>query len=117
VSAAALPRSNESHSSGSHHPLTITDWKTIDRNSLVGVFSVELPSGMVINNCMLHRPSNGAAEWIAMPGAAQVERDGRVKRSGDGKPMYKTIIRFRSKEIYDRFQVPILEELRRLGHI
>jgi hypothetical protein len=80
------------------------------------VFSVTLPSGMVINGCMLHRPANGGAEWIALPGAAQIERDGQAKRI-DGKVQYKTLIRFKSRDLYDRFQAPILEELRRLGHI
>jgi hypothetical protein len=82
----------------------------------VGVFDVTLPSGMIINSCMLHRMGDGQ-EWVALPGAAQIATDGRVKRSGDGKPLYKTLIRFKTKEIYERFQAPILEELRRLGHI
>jgi hypothetical protein len=82
----------------------------------VGVFDVTLPSGMIINSCMLHRMGD-RREWIALPGAAQVEKDRRVKRSGDGKPLYKTLIRFKTKEIYERFQAPILEELRKLGRI
>ena len=97
--------------------VSISDWVSLNRNTLVGVFSVHLPSGMVINGCMAHRPANGGAEWIALPGAAQIERDGQAKRGGDGKVQYKTIIRFKSRDTYDRFQAPILEELRKLGHI
>ena len=106
----------------STHPgPVISDWIAINRNSLLGAFSVTLRSGMIINGCMVHRmkePAEGlASEWIALPGAAQIERGGTLKRANDGKVQYKTLIKFKSRDIYDRFQAPILEELRRLGHI
>ena len=75
-----------------------------------------LPSGMIIVGCMVHR-NPGGDPWIALPGAAQIERDGTPKRSGDGKVLYKTTFKFESNEIYKKFQAPILEELRQLGHI
>lgn len=94
----------------------ISDWTPIvDRNSLIGVFTLTLPSGMVINGCMAHRKSG--QEWVALPGAAQIDREGQTKRSPEGKVLYKTLIRFTSKAIYEEFQDPILKELKRLGHI
>ena len=60
---------------------------------------------------MVHRRAN--SEWLAFPGVAMIE-DGQLKRSGDGKILYKTLIRFRSNDVYRRFQALILEELRRL---
>ncbi len=94
----------------------ISDWKLIERNTLIGVFNAHLPSGMIIVGCMVHR-NPGGDPWIALPGAAQIERDGTPKRSGDGKVLYKTTFKFESNEIYKKFQAPILEELRQLGHI
>jgi hypothetical protein len=112
MSAAAVP----ADSKPAARPV-ISDWISINRNSLVGAFTVTLPSGMIINGCMLHRSPNGGSEWIGIPGAVQLEKDGTVKRAGDGKPVYRTIVRFKSRDVYERFQTPILEELRRLGHL
>jgi hypothetical protein len=98
-------------------PLTvvISEWRSIDRNTLLGAFTLTLPSGMVIDGCMAHR--KGDQEWIALPGSPQIDRDGNLRRNEGGKPAYKTLIKFTSKQIYDRFQEPVLKELRRLGHI
>ena len=97
-------------------PISIANWISINKNSLIGVFDLCLPSGMIINGCMLHQSGSNGQSWVALPGAPQVEH-GQLKRAGDGKLMYKTIVRFKSRDIYARFQTPILEELRRLGHL
>ena len=95
--------------------MSISDWTPINRNTLIGAFVLTLPCGLIINGCMAHRKNE--SEWISLPGAPQVDRDGATKRGADGKVLYKTIIRFADKAIYEKFQDPILKELRRLGHI
>lgn len=114
MSAPVVPPTSDTSTSSARHKL-ISEWKPINKNTLLGAFTVTLPSGMVIQGCMVHRTDG--REWVALPGAAQIDRDGTLKRGSDGKVEYKTLVRFVSKVIYERFQTPILEELRRLGHI
>jgi hypothetical protein len=97
----------------------ITDWKHVNRSTLVGIFTATLTaSGLVIVGCMLHQGRIADSPyWIALPGAAQLDGDGAAKRTPEGKIMYKTVIRFASRIAYDRFQGAVLGELKRLGHI
>ena len=73
---------------------------------------------MIVVGCTLHRSTSdrGDPYWIAMPGAPQVE-NGTLRRGGDGKVLYTITVKFENNEIYRKFQAPILEELRQLGHI
>ena len=97
-------------------PLAISDWTPLKRNTLIGSFNVHLPDGMTISGCLLHRTGDQNEPRIALPGAAQVDRD-ELKRSAEGRILYRTIIQFNNKERYRRFAAPILEELKRMGHI
>ena len=99
------------------HRVIITDWRVSGKNTLIGSFTVQLPSGMMIDRCMVHRERHNTGYWVALPGTVQIDSAGKVKSAGDGRPIYKTLIRFATKALYDRFQGPILEELKRLGFI
>ena len=64
---------------------------------------------------MVHRKSG--SEWVQLPGAPMIERSNTLKLKADGKVEYRNLISFVSKEVKERFDGPVLEELHRLGHI
>jgi hypothetical protein len=81
----------------------VTNAKRLDQNSLIGVFDVELPSGLVIRGAMLLE-SHGR-RWINCPGIPWTKED--------GSKSYKPVIEFASREVKDRFErlvLPLAEE-------
>jgi DNA-binding cell septation regulator SpoVG len=76
----------------------ITNAKLIRKNSLVGVFDVQLPSGMIIRGVMLLE-SNGR-RWVNMPSEAY--------QKADGTKAWKSVIEFAAREVRDRFQRQVL---------
>ena len=81
----------------------ISDWKAIDNNTLKGVFTLHLPSGMQIHGAMLHQ-KNGT-RWIGLP-AREYQLTGERK--------FARIIEFDSKETHERFQAAALDAVE--GH-
>lgn len=45
--------------------MKIQTWRECSRRSLIGLFSVELPTGMVIHDIQLHQHSQ--TRWVQMP--------------------------------------------------
>jgi DNA-binding cell septation regulator SpoVG len=76
-------------------------WKAYDKNTLRGFFSVELPSGMIINHVMLHQA--GEARWVALPSREWVDTN--------GDKQYAPLIEFHSREAQNRFRDSVLAAL------
>ena len=79
--------------------IAISNWKSFQRNTLQGFFSITLPSGMVIHNCQLFK--KGAARWIGLPSKNFTKQGG-----GTG---YKKLIEFECRERADAFRDAVLE--------
>jgi hypothetical protein len=77
---------------------TITNFRRLDKNSLRGVFDLELPSGLKINRCMLFE-KNGK-RWVGFPSEKFTKRDGTTS--------YSPILEFSSREVSDKFQKAVL---------
>jgi DNA-binding cell septation regulator SpoVG len=75
-------------------------------------FSVELPSGLVVNDLRLMAGKKGGGHWIGMPARPMLDRDGNPKRDENGKAIWNDTIEFRDRETRDRFAELILEALR-----
>jgi hypothetical protein len=69
------------------------NWKEHTRNTLKGFFDLELPSGLIIHDCMLHE-KNGK-RWVGLP-ARPYQKDGKTE--------YARILGFDSAEAHARFQ-------------
>lgn len=76
----------------------ITHQKRINKNTLIGVFDLELPSGLKINGFMLLE-KNGK-RWFGFPSREWVKPDGA--RS------YSPLLELASRELADRFQGAVL---------
>jgi DNA-binding cell septation regulator SpoVG len=71
----------------------VRDWRPHSKNTLVGFLVLELPSGLVIRDVMLHE--KGDSRWVSMP-AKSFEKDG--ERS------WVPLVEFASKEVRQAFQ-------------
>ena len=82
-----------------------SDWRPVQKNSLQGFCTLHLaPSGIVINDCSLHRMPDGR-EWIGLPAKPQIDRDGQQRKDPTtGKPLYVAIVEVRGKAERERFQ-------------
>jgi hypothetical protein len=79
---------------------------------MLGFFTVELPSGLIINDCRLMVGPLGK-RWIAPPSVRETDREGNIKIGLDGKPTWQPIIEFRDKPVRSRWQNEILTALRK----
>ena len=71
----------------------VREWRPFEKNTLRGFLSLELPSGIIIHNCMLHE-KNGA-KWIGLPA--------REYQKG-GERSWMALVDFADKESRQSFQ-------------
>jgi hypothetical protein len=55
-------------------PLSIKNFKSLEKNTLRAFFDVELPSGMVLCGCTLHEREG--KRWIGLPAKPYTKPDG-----------------------------------------
>jgi hypothetical protein len=90
--------------------LRLVSWKPIDKGSLRGFASVELPSGLKIHDCPVLR-SHGKAR-ATLPSKPQLDKEGRQKTGLNGKPAYSPEIEWRTRDLADRFSAAIVDLVR-----
>jgi hypothetical protein len=88
-----------------------TPW-TNQARTVLGFLSIELPSGMILNDCKVMVGPNGT-RWIALPAVKQTDAQGNPRTDANGKPVWNHYVEFRDRATRERFQAPILEVLRR----
>ena len=79
--------------------------------SLRGFLSVELPSGMIVNDLKLMIGPAGKP-WLAMPSQKQADRDGNPRLDANGKQTYTQFVEFANRSAADRFRHLELAALR-----
>jgi hypothetical protein len=72
--------------------------RRINKNSLLGAFDLEMPSGLKINGVMLLE-SNGK-RWVSFPSKEWTKQDGTKG--------FSPLIEFASTEVRDKFQKQVL---------
>ncbi len=99
---------NGSKSISDHKPhqapgFVISNAKLLRKNSLIGSFDLEMPSGLVVRGAMLFEKDG--RRWVNFPS--------KEWTNADGAKQYFPLLEFASKEIKNRFQnqvVPLAEE-------
>jgi len=81
--------------------IQIRNWKPMQKNTLRGFFTLELPSGMVIHNVMLQE--KGDSRWITFPSKEYTDRAGQKQ--------FDRFIEFTDRNIADRFRDLVLAAL------
>jgi hypothetical protein len=90
--------------------MTLRRWRPLQRATLRGFADVELPNGLQIDDIAAHVRDGRA--WASLPARPMLDQDGRhVIR--DGKPQYAPILRWRTRDLADRFSTAVVELVRR----
>jgi hypothetical protein len=87
---------------------TIINAKVLRKNSLVGFFDLQMPSGLIVRGAMLFEKAG--KRWVGFPSKEWVK--------ADGTKSYSPLLEFTSREIADKFQaavLPLAEEAFDLG--
>ena len=77
---------------------TISNAKSIRKNSLIGFFDLRMPSGLIVRGAMLFE-KNGR-RWVGFPSKEWVKQD--------GSKSYFPLIEFADRSIADKFQAAVL---------
>lgn len=90
----------------------IIDFKPHTNGSgpLVGFVDAEFASGLVLLGIVVLQGKNGL--YALPPGRPQLDATGRARRKPNGKVDYAPVIKFRSKDINDKWSQQIIEALR-----
>ena len=86
--------------------MKILNFKPRNVGSVVGTFSVEMPSGMLLHECSLMH--SGEREWINPP-QRQYEVNGEKK--------YAKLVDFISRDRKDAWESMVMAALREGGHV
>ena len=93
-SASPLPKTR--------HEIEIRNWRPYQKKTLRGFFAAVLPSGMILNDLMLHEKEDGTS-WVAFPAREYVNQQ-NLKQ-------YAPHVDFIDKHTRDRFQEQLVEAL------
>ena len=77
--------------------MKISNAKRLNKNTLIGVFDVEMRSGLIVRGAMLFE-KNGK-RWVGFPSKEWVKQDGAKS--------YSPLLEFSSREVADRFQAAV----------
>jgi hypothetical protein len=94
--------------------MQVREWRPMQKGSLLGFATVEMPSGMIVHDITVHE-SNGR-RWANPPGKPQLDRD-KHPIFKDGKLQYAKVIGFESDDRRHKWSDAIIAELSALGHI
>lgn len=87
--------------------MTITNYKPINKKTLIGVFDLTLPSGLCIYGAMCHRKDD--VGFITFPGKPY------TGKSGD--TLYAKIVDIPDRDRRDKFNEQVIAALKERGHV
>ncbi len=95
---------------GADHPrMRLVSFKPLTKGALRGFATVQLPIGLTIEDCPVLVGTNGP--WATLPGKPVIGRDGRQVNVG-GKSQYAAILKWRDRELADRWSAAVVELVR-----
>jgi hypothetical protein len=86
--------------------MRLISWRPLAKGSLRGFATIELPIGLVIAEVPIFATSGRV--WASLPSKPQVDKDGQHKRDVNGKLAYEAILRWRSRDLSDRFSSAVI---------
>jgi hypothetical protein len=90
----------------------LIEFRPLVKNTLRGFCTVEiLPLGLRIIDCVVH-VSHGRA-WVGFPSKVQLDNTDKVRTGADGKPLYATVIKWRDRNLANRFSDVVVSAIRR----
>ena len=89
--------------------MRLISFRSFVKGSLRGFATVQLPIGLTIEDCPVFVGRNSA--WAALPAKPVLDRDGRQVKP-DGKPQYAAVLKWRDRDLNDRFSTAVVELVR-----
>jgi hypothetical protein len=77
---------------------SVSNPKLLHKNTLVGSFDLQMPSGLIVRGAMLFE--KGGKRWVSFPSKEWIKPDGTKS--------YYPLLEFASREIGDKFQAQVL---------
>lgn len=93
--ASSIPRAGD---------MKATAWREINRGKLLGVFTLQLPSRMLLVDCPVFQKDTGE-QWVGFPAKSY--------QTADGKTQYTNVIDFVSQTVAARFKRAAFEAVTR----
>jgi len=93
--------------------LKVSNWKSINKNSLIGSFDLELSSGFFIQGAMLL--GKEGRQWISFPGIPMYKDNQPMMK--DGKQQYRNVFSIPDRERRDKFSEQVISVLQSAGHL
>ena len=87
--------------------MRLVEWRPLQKNTLRGFATVELPNGLTIADISIH-VSHGKT-WASLPSRPQMNADGAARRGDDGKILYNPILKWRDRDLADRFSIAVAQ--------
>lgn len=92
-------------------PVALLEWKPMLRNSLRGFAVIRLGKSLRIADVAVH--CSYGKRWAQMPGKAQIDKDGSVRRDNKGKIQYSPTASWLDKDSADRFSEAVIAAVER----
>jgi len=89
--------------------MRLVSFKPLTKGALRGFASVELPIGLVINDCPICASSGKT--WAALPSKPVLDRDGKHVEAG-GKRQYSAILLWENRDRSDRWSQAVVDLVR-----
>jgi hypothetical protein len=104
-----VPRRTESN-------CRLIEWKPwpFENPFLIGHCSIAFAGGWQVHGIPVFKKADGSLS-IGTPDAADVDRDGQIRKKPDGKPSYHRIISFETNEAHERWRRMIQAALTEAG--
>ena len=94
--------------------LRLVRWRKVHRGHLVGFADVELPIGLKITDVMVI--AKDGKVFCNLPSRPRLRADAngvhQIERGADGKPVYDTMLAWRTRELGERFSERVVAAVR-----
>src|SRR3954469_20830640 len=81
-----------------------SDWRPLDKATLLGAFNLTLPSGLIIKGCTYHK--SHSSYWVGLPSQSHKDKNGDVQ--------WTNILDFASRPARTRFQEQAMAAIEKL---
>jgi hypothetical protein len=90
--------------------MVLRSWRPMPRNTLAGFADIELLNGLQIDDVAVHIRERRA--WANLPARPMLDEAGQALRDDRGKVRYAPILRWRTRDLGDRFSAAVVELVR-----